>query len=367
MENSRDELDRDWLACKHILCIRADHMGDLLMSTPAIAALKGSIRCRITLLTSTKAAAVARLIPDIDHIIVADLQWMKLNADPGPLLLQNLIKLLTLQKFDGCVIFSVYSQQTIAAAMLAYLAGIPLRLAYSRENPYYLLTHWVPDPEPYFYISHQVERDMDLVRMIGAVVQEKSLRIHLSDHSLTAAIVKASSRGINLLQPYIILHPGVSEDKRKYPEQLWVSVGQALVAIFGVPILITGSEQESALADGIATAIGNYATAVAGWFDLEEFGWVIKKALTLVSVNTGTIHLAAAIGKPLVVLYAQTNPQHTPWMVRCKILEYTVPEAQRSKNQVVAFVNKQYYTNEFPYPTAIEVVNAVKALLNAEK
>ena len=367
MENDRYKLNRDWLACKHILCIRADHMGDLLMSSPAIAALKRNIKCKITVLTSARAAAVAKLIPGIDHVIVADLQWMKVAADPGPDSLQELTRLLRLQKFDGCVIFNVYSQQTIAAAMMAYMAGIPLRLAYSRENPYHLLTHWVPDPEPYTYICHQVERDLDLVRMIGVVIKEKGLLISLSEQRFDQTVATAALRGVNLLDPYIILHPGVSEDKRKYPEKLWINMGQSLVAELRVRLLITGSEEESGLTAAIAAGIGTYANAVAGWFDLEEFSLLIKNALTVVSVNTGTIHLAAAVGKPLVVLYARTNPQHTPWMVHSKILEYTVPEAQQSKNQVIAYVNQQYYQKQLPYPEPKEVIAAVKTILKTEK
>jgi hypothetical protein len=61
--------------------------------------------------------------------------------------------------------------------MLAYLAGIPKRLAYCRENPYQLLTDWVPDQEPYTFIKHQVRRDLDLVAAVGAVTSNDQLQL----------------------------------------------------------------------------------------------------------------------------------------------------------------------------------------------
>ena len=367
MENSDPKLAEEWLDCKNILCIRADHMGDLLMSTPAIAALKSTFDCKITVLTSSKAEDVARLIPEIDRIIVARLPWMKLEKDPEPAALQQLITFIHDQYFDACVIFNVYSQNILPAAMMAYMAGIPLRLAYSRENPYHLLSHWLPDPEPYFYMVHQVERDLDLVRMIGATVINKSLRLQLSPESREGAIVKGSLLGIDLNSPYIILHPGVSEDKRAYPEELWISLGKLLVAQRGIRLLITGAADEQKLTAGIAAGIGSFAFSAGGAFTIEEFTAVISSAQTLVSVNTGTVHLAAAVHKPMVVLYAQTNPQHAPWMVKHQLLEYSIPKVKQSRNQVIRFVNEYYYSHEVPIPSVIEVAEAVKKILDHQE
>lgn len=360
-------MDKDWINCKNILCIRADNMGDLLMSTPAIAAVKKLSGCRITVLTSTMAAGIARLIPDIDQVIVADLPWMKLGEDPGPERLLELISSLKQHNFDGCVIFSVYSQNTLPAAMLAYMAGIPLRLAYCRENPYHLLSHWVPDPEPFTYIKHQVERDLELVKTIGADTREQALRLRLNPVSLETLDKKLALHGADLSKPYLVLHPGVSEEKRKYPEELWIMLGKMLVSDLGIPLLISGTAAEQEAALRIARGIGPAALSIAGLCSLEEFAWLISRAETLVSVNTGTTHLAAAVHKPLVVLYAQTNPQHSPWNVKHILLEYSVDEHIRSRNEVIRYVNDHYYGNRIPYPTAEMVLDAVKLILQPEK
>jgi ADP-heptose:LPS heptosyltransferase len=68
--------------------------------------------------------------------------------------------------FDAAVIFTVYSQSPLPAALLCYLADIPLRLAYCRENPYQLLTDWVHEVEPEQYILHEVQRHLNLVEAI---------------------------------------------------------------------------------------------------------------------------------------------------------------------------------------------------------
>lgn len=335
MENSHEL--KDWSKSKHILCVRADNLSDLLMSGPAISALKETFNCKITLLTSYNAAEAAKIVPGIDEVIVADLPWVKLGDDPEPEYLKKLINILTQHTFDGCVIFSAYGQNVLPTALLAYLAGIPLRLSYSRENPYHLLTNWMPDPDPYFRITHQVERDLDLVKMIGAETKDKHLHVTINAESAHSARVKAEKEGIDLSKPYLILHPGVGEEKRRYPENLWISAGRLLTSRLGLQILVTGLAAEEPLAQSIAAGIGDNAYSTAGVFDLSEFAAVIKTAQTLVSVNTATIHLAAAVNKPLVVLYAQTNPQHTPWLVKRKLVLY---------------------------PSAIEILRAVQDLLS---
>jgi ADP-heptose:LPS heptosyltransferase len=90
---------------------------------------------------------------------------------------------------------------------------------------------------------------------------------------------------------------------------------------------------------------------------------LIKMAPIVVSVNTGTVHIAAAVNTPVVVLYAQTNPQHTPWMVPNKVLEFEVDEANRSKNEVIQFLYKDVYKKPAPIPEANEIVDAVNQLL----
>src|SRR5690606_21368699 len=80
-----------WSHCNNLLIIRPDNMGDLLMSSPAIRALKETFSCRITLLTSTAAAGAAALLPEIDDLLVYNLPWVKQPGRTNPALIRKLI------------------------------------------------------------------------------------------------------------------------------------------------------------------------------------------------------------------------------------------------------------------------------------
>jgi ADP-heptose:LPS heptosyltransferase len=102
-------------------------------------------------------------------------------------------------------------------------------------------------------------------------------------------------------------------------------------------------------------ATANCAINLAGCLNLEEFAVFLQAALVVITVNTGAAHLCAAVQTPLVVLHAQTNPQHSPWMVSHKILPFSLKENQQSKNQVIQFVNEKLYRQHISYPVPAKV------------
>jgi lipopolysaccharide heptosyltransferase II len=337
-------------------------MGDVLMSTPAYKALTNTIGCEITLLTSHAGRGIAQFIPDIDEVITYDVPWVK-GGESSDDSFFKMVNLLKEKKFDGAIIFTVFSQNPLPSAMLAYLANIPLRLAYCRENPYNLLTHWVPEEEPYTFIRHQVQRDLDLVKTIGASIHDTRLTLMVTDKTWPSIIFKLENIGVDIQKPWIIFHPGVSEFKRQYPKTLWIETGRKIAGILGCPILITGSSDEQNLCKEIADGIGENAFSVAGIFSLEEFIVVQKRASLIISVNTGTIHIAAALRKPVIVLYALTNPQHAPWKTTGKILPFPVQESLQSRNEVLKHLRHTYFKGEVPMVAPEEIIQAVKAIL----
>jgi ADP-heptose:LPS heptosyltransferase len=357
----------NWEACRHILIIRADNMGDVLMSSPAIRAIREHFKAKITLLTSKSGAEVGRLLPEIDEVLEFEVPWVKTETSNGNKSLAELTLRLKQGNYDGCIIFTVYSQNPLPAAMLAMAAEIPLRLAYCRENPYGLLTDWVPDPEPLTMIKHQVERDLHLVSFINAYPVARDLSLFIKKEPIISAAEKLRSIGVNPSAGYLILHPGVSEQKRQFPKSAWISLAKELMEKIKLPLVFTGNEQERGFLDELITEIGAGTYSAGGLFSLEEFTAAIKMANAVISVNTGTVHLASAVKTPIVVLYAQTNPQHYPWMVPSIVLEYSIPEALKSKNQLICFVDQQLYAKHQPIPTSDVIVSAVASLLTTNQ
>jgi lipopolysaccharide heptosyltransferase II len=356
-------MSNDWGICKNILCIRPDNMGDVIMSGPAIRALKETFGANITLLTSSMGKHIAAHMPEIDETIVFDLPWVKSDNIAGNDSILLLVDALKLRRFDAAVIFTVYSQNPLPTAMLPYMAGIPRVLAYCRENPYGLLTHWLPEPEPYQMIRHQVRRDLSLVKAVGAEPSCENLCLH-ANNVWPLVIQKLKRSGIESERPWLILHAGVSEAKRQYPFDLWVKTAQKIITELGYRVFLTGSAAERDLADKLQHAIGNDSYSIAGLLDMEEFICLVKKTTVMVSVNTGTVHIAAAVSTPVVVLYAQTNPQHTPWKVRSRVLQIPVAEVLKSKNEVIRYVNRKLYSEAVEMPNPDDIINAIKELLN---
>ncbi|HEY1166241.1 MAG TPA: glycosyltransferase family 9 protein [Chitinophaga sp.] len=350
---------------KRILCIRLDNMGDVIMSTPAIHALKKAFQCHITLLTSSMGAAIAPSIPDIDDTIIFDAPWVKNeSADAAPVF-NDTVEKLRQGNFDAAVIFTVYSQNPMPAAMLAYLANIPIRLAYCRENPYGLLTHWAPEKEPYDYIRHQVSRDLYLVTHLNVTPESDKLMLEVNEGLWPDVSSKLRHCHLDPEKPWVILHPGVSDNKRQYPVQHWIKAAKDLIRQTGIQLLITGTKNERALATAISHGIAQETGVCvgAGLFSVAEFITLISHTALVISVNTSTVHIAAATHVPVVVLYALTNPQHTPWKAQGAVLYFDVPEHLRSRNEVIRYAYEQYRYESLLPATTGNIVQVATGIL----
>jgi lipopolysaccharide heptosyltransferase II len=321
------ETDRSWGKLSKILCIRLDSLGDVLMTTPALRALKESNPAStITLLTSPVGGAAARYIPEVDEAILYEAPWMK--ATPQRTDSHHEYSMAAqLQKagFDAAVIFTVYSQSPFPAALLCYMAEIPLRLAHSFENPYQLLTDWVPDKERFDNRRHEVRRQLDLVASIGAATQDEKLSFQFTSQDQQKLAKKLEGIGIDAGNSCVVIHPGASAPSRRYPPHQFAAAAEILTRESGLPVIFTGQRHEQPLVESIRRMMRADSFSLAGKLSLGELGALLSNAPLLISNNSGPVHLAAALGTPVVDLYALTNPQHTPWEVPNRVLNYDVP------------------------------------------
>ncbi|MGE0757777.1 MAG: glycosyltransferase family 9 protein, partial [Pirellulaceae bacterium] len=312
-----------WQSARRLLCVRLDSLGDVFMTSPAIRALKVSIPdVQITLLTSPAGAEAARLLPDVDRVWVYQAPWMKhtpvRGCQPDHALIQQMMD----AGFDGAVVFTVFSQNPLPAVLVCYLAGIPLRLGYCRENPYQLLTHWLAEVDNLPVIRHEVRRQLDLVAAIGAQPDQEALRMRIPAGTLSEVRGRLQEAGIALCRPWLVVHPGATASSRRYPPELFAEAAQELMEIHGFQIVLTGAAAELGVVAAVRQRLTMPVVSLAGRLSLAQFGALLSLAPLLISNNSGPVHMAAAAGTPVVDLYALTNPQHTPWAVPHRVLNH---------------------------------------------
>ena len=317
---------QDWDQAQNILCVRLDQLGDVLMSTPAIRALKNSVPARrITLLSSASGSAAAPYVPELHDAIVYAAPWMKSSGPHNSAIDLALIRMLQSRRFDAAVIFTSYSQSPLPAALLCTLADIPLRVAHCRENPYHLLSDWVRDPEPHDKVRHEVRRQLDLVAAVGSHTREQRLSFSIPAADIAWARQRLDALDIDPAQPWLLLHPGASAPSRRYPASQWRDVADRFATTLHCPLVFTGAASETALIALIRHAMDAPSHSLAGALTLGRFAAMISLAPLIITNNSAPAHLAAAVGTPVVDLYALTNPQHTPWQVPCRVLFHPVP------------------------------------------
>jgi lipopolysaccharide heptosyltransferase II len=354
----------EWNKAKNILCIRLDNLGDVLMTTPAIRALKECIPGRkITLLASGAGSSIAKHIPEIDNTIIFDTPWEKNIETSSVDSINKIVEKIKYENFDGAVIFNVYSQNPLPAAMLCFMAGIPKVAGYCRENPYKLITDWLPDQEPLYDIKHEVIRQLELVKMLGAFSSNENMSLTVSGEVLVMIRKKIENIGIDLSQKSVIIHPGVSEPKRQYPVSCFAEAAKRIIKELGYQVILTGVESERMLTDEITAEAGENVYNLAGLLSMEELIGLVSYSALLISNNTGPAHIAAAVGTPVIVLYALTNPQHAPWNVNHRVLPFDIPEKMKSKNTIISFANEKTFTCSPDMVSPDQIICAAKELI----
>lgn len=324
-------IDPAWQAVHRILAVRLDNLGDVLVTTPAIHAIKTALPgAEITLLASPAGAQAGRLNDDLSEVIVHEAPWVdpwgRLPHDSARE--QALIERLRRGGFDAAVIFTSFRQSPLPAAYACYLADIPLRLAASIDGPGSLLTTRHKHVER---LEHEVERGLNLVGAVGVPPADTRLVLDISEPARRRAWERRAALTGSSGAPFIVVHPGCSMPARTYPAEQYVDAIAELTRELDATVVLTGSESERELAGGIVANLPADARSqvhdVSGDLEFEELCALIDGADLVVTNNTGPMHIAAAKATPVVVLFALTNPveQWGPWRTPHRILNHDVP------------------------------------------
>jgi lipopolysaccharide heptosyltransferase II len=324
-------IEAAWISAKRILVVRLENLGDILVTTPAIHAIRASLpQSRITVLASPRGKPAVLLNPEVDDVIVHQAPWID-DLSEGSQGEQQLIALLKERRFDGAFIFTSFrhTARSQAAAYLCYLADIPLRVAASSENGILLTTHYRPPVN----IIHEVEHALNLVKTVGITTQEQNLVLAIPEKAKKNVKTLLSSYHSNSSKPLIVVHPGCSNAgrmARTYPWKMYVKVIEKLVEQLDATIMITGTGEEQILVNCILSNVQKKmhqaVFSLANRLSFSEFCALIEAADVTITNNTGPMHISAAVQTPLVVLYALTHlpQQWRPWNVQHKLLYHDV-------------------------------------------
>ena len=223
-----------------------------------------------------------------------------------------------------------------------------------------MLSDWVPDPEPQHRVRHEVRRQLDLVATTGAVPKSESLSIAIPHLARRRAAAALATLRIPRDGPLVVAHVGATAQSRRYPPQRFAEALDLIVTEQRARVVLTGDRSEVALVEVVRNAMQSSVYSLAGCLDFGELCALIETADVLVSNNTAPVHIAAAVGTPVVDLYALTNPQHVPWRVPHRLLYRDVPCRYCYKSVCPA---GHHHCLTLVSPS--EVADAVRALLDS--
>ncbi|MFC4533952.1 glycosyltransferase family 9 protein [Sphaerisporangium dianthi] len=335
-----------------VLAVRLDNAGDVLLAGPAIRAIAASAR-EVVLLTGPNGGTAAQLLPGVHRVLEWRAPWI--DPDPVPLSRPHVERLTSLVEATApelAVIFTSFHQSSLPLALLLRLAGVPRIAAISEDYPGSLLDvrqivdETVDVPE--------AERMLGLARAAGFDLPPGD------DGALAVRRPLPSVDQFTGAPGYVVVHPGTSAPARAWPAEHHATTVRDLV-LAGVRVVVTGDPDEQALTAQVA---GAYGCDLGGVTTFPELAAVLAGASVAVVANTGPAHLAAAVGTPVVSLFAPVVPaaRWAPYRVPVVLLGDQQAPCRGSRARVCPVAGHPCLSSV----TAEEVVGTVLALVTAQ-
>lgn len=305
----------DWAAQRRLLVVRTDNLGDVVMLGPALRALRRAAPlARIDLLAAPAGAAVAPLLPEVDGVIEHSPSWQLAGrVAPDPAEDRRLVERVRDVGYDAALVFTSFAQSPWPAAFVLHLAGVPVRAGMSSEFGGALLTHWAMPPQDGL---HQVDRSLHLLARLGVPDDGTGLSLRVPEQARARAV----AAGAVADGDYAVVLPGASCSARRWAPERFGEVARRLLAE-GLQVVVAGSGREAPMVQRVvAGATG--AVGAAGVLDVPALAAAVEGASLVVCNNSGGMHLADALGTPLVALFAGTEEegQFAPRTTRAMVL-----------------------------------------------
>ncbi|MDH4099972.1 MAG: putative lipopolysaccharide heptosyltransferase III [Nitrospirota bacterium] len=286
----------EWKGWKRVLVIKLRYIGDVLITTPFIRALKENLpHAEISALVPAGTEAVLEGNPGLAQIIPYE-KSIGIGND------LRVIQRLRDNKYDVCFDLSDADR----SAWLGFFSGARYRFGFEgggvlrKKNLY---TQAIPPPP---LRTHQVDRNLYLAESIGMAVGDRSLSLCLSYEELEKGQAILRSAGLVSQQPYVVVHAAARTLFKSWPAERFTVIADRLHSA-GYQVVLTGSEKDRAMVRPIADRMAKPAIDLTGKTNLRQLASVIQGARLFVGNDSGPMHIASAVGTPVVALFGPTD------------------------------------------------------------
>ena len=282
---------------RNILIIKLRYIGDVLLATPTVRAIKAARPdVRVTMLVNRGTEDVLSGNPDVDEIMV---------LDKGSLAAQSrLIAELRGRQFDTVIDLTDGDR----SAFLTRISGAPVRIGFNDEHRW-RGRYYTEVVQPVPAVRHRIERDLESLKPMNIQAESKVPQLWLTQEEMKNADQLLDELGIQRSQSMMILQPGARYWFKAWPPERFAELADYLTFQWGSQVLIGGSDQDIEIAQKIQQMAKKNPIIIAGRTTIRQFAAVAKKSALFVGSDSGAMHLASAVGTPVVALFGPSNPR----------------------------------------------------------
>ncbi|MBI4355720.1 MAG: lipopolysaccharide heptosyltransferase II [Candidatus Omnitrophica bacterium] len=283
------------------LVVTPNWFGDTLFATPVFRALRrhGS-QAYLAALTVPRCREVLDGNPYVDEAILYDEE----GKDRGVLGKLALISVLRRHRFDAVVIL----RRSLSRTLLLTLAGIPRRIGYTAPRSRWLLTDPVPEPAVRL---HRADTYLGLLEAVGIGGDRGGCDFIVGEDDRSAVRRLLAERQRAEGQPLVVLNPGGNWEHKRWPAASFAALGNRLIRECGAAIAITGAPSDVPLVESIAAQLARPPLIAAGRTTLKQAGALFEHAALVIANDSGPLHVAASLRRPLIGLFGPTDPALT--------------------------------------------------------